>query len=322
MLYYDRRLPAKLAALLQPDGPLRWLAEYARSDEQMRIEFRRDQDNRSQGSIQVYYGRTSPFQVVGRARSPAVLEADETYRQLSSSLFAPSVDLGAAEADLRRHLAACLAASPSALVGGEGKVHNALLRRYGVFFREGDPLLAVDSEIQIGFDKDEVYRTGSAHREEHGRALKAALSIGNKRDHKKLDVLGILSGGELALIEVKDQRGNIREAACQLAMHLYTFETLRRQTGYDLASVIHGTVAQKIDCGLLPREAAALRLRRPEHLEMVAVIAAPDNRADWIQKWEGQLGDVLKGLPTEKYSVRFWRLSPDDGSIADEHKLL
>lgn len=321
MLYYDRRLPAKLTALLQPDGPLRWLVECARSDEQMRIEFRRDRGNRSQGSIQVYYGRTSPFQVVGRARRPAVLEADETYRRLSSSLFGPSVVLAAAEADLRRHLVACLTASPSALVDGEGKVHNALLRRYGMFFREGHPLLAVDSEIQIGFDKDGVYRTGSAHREAHERALKAALSIGNKRDHKKLDVLGILSGGELALIEVKDQRGNIREAACQLAMHLYTFETLRRQAGYDLAAVIHGMVEQKIDCGLLPSEAAAVRLLRPEHLEMAAVIAAPDDRSDWVNKWKGQMGNVLKGLPTDRYSVRFWRLSPDDGSIADEHKL-
>jgi len=190
------------------------------------------------------------------------------------------------------------------------------MRRYGMFYRAGDPLLAVDSEVRIGFRKDERYSSGGKHQEVHKRDLEKALGLSGQRGHTKLDVLGILPSGELALIEVKDEGGDIREAARQLAAHLYTFGMLWRQDGDKLAEAVNSLAAQKIQCGLIPAAGSTPLATRKE---MIAVIAAPDGRLNWKRIWEAQVVDAIKHVPDLLFKVRFWLLS-SSGDVVEEHQ--
>jgi len=317
MLYYDRQLPLELATLLLPGQPLAWLVEYVRADSRLRIEFRRADQKRRWGSIQIYQGRTSPLEVLGQATASVKISADEDYRKHRPDLFVGALDPSHIELELRRHLALCTAAARAQFTEGEGAIHNALLRRYGLLYRDDDPLVAVDSEVRIGFRKDDRFRTGSEHRDAHLRHLKRDLGVTAERGHTKLDGLGILSSGELALVEVKDEHGDIGTAARQLAAHLYTFGVLLKQSG-DAAEAINGLVAQKVRCGLIPTTKPLPRLT---HSELVAAIAAPEPpSSDWVQRWRAGIGHHLKMVPGVSFRVELWRLSTS-GEIAESQHL-
>lgn len=317
MLYYDRHLPPKLADLLQPGRPLAWLVEYVRADDRLRMEFRRADQTRRWGGIQIYQGRTSPLEVLGQPTATVKLAADREYRKHSPGLFVGPVDPARVESELRRHLALCTAAARAQFAGGEGAIHNALLRRYGLFYRDGDPMVAVDSEVRVGFRKDDSYRNGTEHREAHQRNLKRALGATAEQGHTKLDALGVLTSGELALIEVKDEGGDIGEAARQLASHLFTFGVLLGQAS-EVAASINKLVEQKTHCGLIPSGTPLPRMTRRE---LVAVIAAPEPPStDWVHRWRSSIGDHLKAMPGAPFRVELWRLSCS-GEIAEQRCL-
>ena len=307
-VYYDRRIPLDLRELL--NGPLAWMVDWLRSREaeaaHARLDFRRARGTRRHGGLQVYLGRTSPLEVLGSARGAYKLTAHDRYKTLTPELFAgrmTAVDLADRESLLRRHLATVAATADPTFLTSEARPHGGLMRTYGLDHAEGAPLLAVDSEVRLGFD-DQSAADAFRH------TVRARLGSG-ERIPSKLDALGVLPDGRPALVEVKKPGGDIESACYQLATYMMFFEALAA-TGHDLQSVLEGTIAQKQAVGLIPETAPrAITSSRP-----VPVIAAPDHRPDWRERWVAQTaaregyGDLLDDL-------RFWRLS-EDGVVLEE----
>ena len=73
-----------------------------------------------------------------------------------------------------------------------------LLWRYGHSWRADDPLVLLDSEAQIGFSSR--LRRGTAD-----AAIRRRLQLRDSESiPRKLDALGVLPTGNLAVVEVKD----------------------------------------------------------------------------------------------------------------------
>lgn len=203
---------------------------------------------------------------------------------------------------------------PGAFTEGEAVSHNGLMRRYGIDFRADDPFVAVDSEVAFGFRPDDNYPTGTAHKESYKataagvRGLPAGVS-----PLRKLDALGVLPNGDVAVVEVKGPGGDLAEAARQAAAHVYNLGKLMQASGVDLAAVLNRMAAQKAQLGLVPR-GTYLAARHPR---LVPIIAAPDTDADWSTRWTAAVDPVRK---TSSYldGLRLWRLS-ETGTILEEH---
>lgn len=317
MLYYDRRIEAGLLSLLTEGAPLSWLVAHTRADTQTRLEFRRADGERRRGSIQLYRGRTSPLEVIGLANGQVKLKAHSTYRALAPRLFGSPRMPGGLEDSLVPYLKHVQGTTPDAFTDGEGRVHNELMRRYSLLYTNGDPVLLLDSEVCVGFRKDPHHRTGSTHRLAHQLQMERDLCLPAGQRHTKLDALGLLPSGELALVEVKNANGNIAEAAQQLAAHLYMFSALLRQGEPSLVAAVDGLVSQKVTSGLIPSSPLLPRLTPTQ---LVAVIAAPDAREDWCLHWRAAIGKTLSRVPAIPYRVELWRLQPS-GNIAERQSL-
>ena len=143
-MYYDRCIDEALADAVRPGGTLSWLMDHVRSDEgRMRhahLQFRRDRGDRRHGSVQLYWGRTSPLEFRLRRGGRVRLNADRVYREVNKGAFSEAIPiegLGVLESELRaylREVAGLLANGPlrrRAFVTREAACHAGLLRRYG-----------------------------------------------------------------------------------------------------------------------------------------------------------------------------------------------
>lgn len=316
MMYYDRRVDERVLGLLAHDGPLGWLLDVVRGDDIVRVDFRREDGDRKWGAIQVYMGRTSPLEVVGRSRGRVKLSAHKEYVAVTPSIFA-SVSVAkllSMRTALRGHLRECRSRATHSFVEGEAVSHTGMVRRYGMFFRRGDPLLAVDSEAVIGFRADDSYSTGTAQKEVYLSALRREVPLPEKSQlPRKLDVVGVLPGGDVALVEVKDAKGDILRAVHQAAVHVHRFRALMAQEHYSLGEVINGMVEQKIGVGLLSGD-VDLNVRREPKL--VPIVAAPETERRWSSTWWERTREFIESTDLLE-GIRFWKLS-ETGAIEDE----
>ena len=85
--------------------------------------------------------------------------------------------------------------------------------------------MLVDSEVRVGF-RGAGGRSGTALRTEHELSLRRAVALGSGSVPRKLDAIGVLDTGEVALVEVKTRGGDIRRALQQAAAHVFTFRAL------------------------------------------------------------------------------------------------
>jgi hypothetical protein len=314
-MYYDRRLPTDLLSLLAEGSPLSWMVGHVRSDwgqdNLAHLQFRRANGNRAKGGIQLYLGRTSPLEVVGKTTGHVELAADPFYRGITPSLFGrriPILELPAVGADLDVHLREAARLTNPSFLGGEAVSHAGMMRRYGTGHGRGDPLLAVDSEIRVGFGS-------MAERTISEDDLRSRLRLLGKDDlPRKLDTLGILGDGNIGVVEVKDEHGDLVRAVVQVAAHMFTFTRLSAETGYDLGKVITGTADQKASVGLLPKNFGRLN-GKPK---IVPVIAAPESRATWVSDWLSETQAVRAAHAGLLDGLRFWKLSPQ-GEVLEEH---
>ena len=286
-MYYDRHIDPELANVLMPGGPLTWLMEHVRSSEgrarHAHLEFRRNRDDRPRGSIQLYWGRTSPLEFWLQRGGKIRLEADEAYHQGSKELFSkpiPISQLHGLEVQLRDHLrrAAERLAEPQrrrqAFISGEAIFHAGLLRRYGHGWQSGDPILLLDSEAQIGFSNACERAVSKAELQEQlGLSRSASLPT-------KLDAIGVVPGGDLALIEVKDEGGNIKHAVGQIVVHMARFSRLLAEGS--LEEALRAMLEQKRATDVLPKGSATIR----QGPRLIPWIAAPDQASDWPSAWE------------------------------------
>jgi hypothetical protein len=310
-MYYDRTLPRKLRELARSGGPLEWLVRWVQAEPATRLAFRRNRGSaRKHGALQVYVGRTSPLELQWRKGGGIKLSAHAKYRKVSPSLFSnksPVSSLAALEPHLQQHLQDCRASMPEAFTKGEAVVHNRMMRRYSLQHENLDPVVAVDCEVRIGFGskaEQEAY-IGTARRDSGRSRPRSPLG--------KLDAIGVLRDGDVALIEVKKEEGSLVTAARQVENHVYNFTRLLAE-GHDLPGMLDLMVAQKTSLGLASEGAP----RASSTPCLVPIIAAPDNRADWAAHWSSRVQPVIDA---SQYlgGVRFWRLS-DDGEVLEEQQ--
>ena len=316
MMYYDRSIDTELAAALAPGGPLAWLMEHVRSDTGRRchahLEFRKTRSGaRQRGSVQLYWGRTSPLEIQSRRNNCARLNVYKDYRTGGKSLFSeplPLSHLGQRGGEVHDYLhwaEAFLAANPRrrAFLTGEAICHAGLMRRYGHEWRPDDPLVAVDSEVRIGFANSPTQKNADA-------ALRNHLRLSpSERLPKKLDALGVLHTGDIVLVEAKDATGSIARAAIQLAAHMARFSDLMA-TG-QLHDSVQALFDQKQAVGVIPQGGPHLL----ETARLVPWLAAPDDSADWPAGWREAIHHCAKNLPPSFLSdLTLVRLS-EDGCI-------
>ena len=316
-MYYDRQLQDQVLKLIKPTGPLHWLVRFVKSSPHHRLDFRKTKNE--YGTIELYVGRTSPVKIIGRKSGSKIkLDADAGYKLLSPSLFRITdphhKDL---ENEIRKHIN--LVTDPKinkalkSFTEGEAVSHMGMMRRFGLFHRPNDPLIAVDSEVRIGF-------VSKLEQKKHKKQKKT--DIPGTGEHIKLDTLGVLPTGALALIEVKDEvkgkgkGGDILCALEQVAVHVYRFNKLI-SPDYDIHSQVKGMIEQKVLVGLLPSSASGVLSDEPK---LIPVIAAPDKRPDWAAHWRTTLMEALQQTPEFKpllHDLRFWCLSPE-GDLMEE----
>ena len=322
-MYYDRSIDEELAAALTPGGPLAWLMAHVRSDMgrscHAHLAFRKTRSgDRQRGSVQLYWGRTSPLEIQLRRGSQMRLNADKAYRTLSEPLFAeapPLSRLGQLEDDLRAHLGRVkdfLAHSTprrQAFVTGEAICHAGLMRCYGHGWRPGDLLVTIDSEVRIGFaNRAEQENADAALRNRLGLSPSEALP-------RKLDALGVLHTGDMVLVEVKDAAGSIERAAVQLAAHRARFSGL--MANGLLRDAVQALLDQKRAVGVIPPGGPRLR----ETARLVPWLAAPDESADWPAGWREVIHRCGQKLsPASLADLTLVRLSAD-GRILETQAL-
>ena len=148
------------------------------------------------------------------------------------------------------------------------------MRRYGHGWQRGDPILVLDSEAQIGF----------SNRCERAK-YKAELLKQFRFSHPasvptKLDAMGVLPGGDLALIEVKEEDGDINDAARQIAVHMARFSSLFAEDSFKEA--LRTVLEQKRATDVLPKGSPIIG----QAPRLIPWIAAPDEAPDWPSAWE------------------------------------
>ena len=176
--------------------------------------------------------------------------------------------------------------------------------RYGHDWRLADPILVVDSEAQVGFARRDARDTDDA---DIRRLPELSRSTSIPR---KLDALGVLSSGDLALVEVKDATGNIEHAVIQVAVHLARFSRL--MAGGRLRGAVQEMIDQKIATDVIPRGCVRLR----ERPRIVPCVAAPDTSPDWPADWLKVIDNCSPNLVARLSGLRLIRLR-DDGCIRD-----
>jgi hypothetical protein len=316
MIYYNRTISDDLLDAARLGGPLGWLVPWVRSDPETRLDFRREDGQRTHGGLQVYVGRTSPVEFLGRTRQMVRLTAGKEYQAVTPGIFGTykAAALGSLRTAIEEHIADCRARMPGAFTSGEAVSHNGLMRRYGMAFQAGDRFLAVDSEIAFGFRGDDNYSNGTEHKADYkadaGKDSDLPAGISPLR---KLDALGVLPDGDVAVVEVKDAGGNLAEAARQATAHVYNLRQLM-QSGGDLASVLNRMIAQKVELGLVSK----VTYTSASKPKLVPVVAAPDPAPDWTDRWTAAVAPVRKRT-CYLDGLRFWRLSTT-GTILEEHR--
>ena len=312
-MYYDRHIDEALASTIRPGAALSWLIGHVRSAQgrtrHAHLQFRRDRNGRPQGSIQLYWGRTSPLEFRLRRGGRVRLTAARVYRNASKALFSHAIPLerlGALEGELRAHLRSVgeLLANDApqrrrAFVRHEAVCHAGLVRRYGHSWRAGDPMVVIDSEARIGFRSPE-------RRTADDTAIRQRLHLRHSESiPRKLDALGVLPTGDLALLEIKGTRGSIERAVIQAAVHTVRFSRL--MAGGNLRNVIQAMIEQKTAAGLIPPGCPGLG----ETPRIVPCIAAPHPSCNWPARWRASVdacGAELAGVLPELMLVR---LHPD-----------
>ena len=310
-MYYDRSLRKELLALASANGPLAWLLRWVEAEAATRLAFRRANGARNHGAVQVYVGRTSPLEFLWRTKGAVVLSADAKYRKVSPALFSqqhPVASLAALEPRLRQHLDDCRSSMPEAFTKGEAVVHNRMMRRYSLHHRKDDPVVAVDCEVKVGFDS-----------KKQRQAYVDAATRDPGRSHpdsplRKLDAIGILREGEVALIEVKKEGGGLATAARQVEDHVFNFTRLLDER-HDLAGMLDCMVEQKQGLGWVSDGASSA----PTSPLLVPIVAAPDHQADWVSRWSSKIAPVANASDYLG-DLRFWRLS-NDGEVVEEYRL-
>lgn len=318
MIYFDRRLPGPLLDLLKRDGPASWLVPLVRSgldaDVRPHIQFRRNQGKRSYGSIQVYFGRTSPLEILGISKNRIAFRGDKGYIALSRELFEMNVspdELLTLRPRIEAHLqASCqrVLRTSLAFVRGEAICHAGMLRRYGQDFVAGDQFVAVDSEVRAGFDS-----ASQQHKFEEQE--RSALGFRSGDFPRKLDAAVVLASGDLGVVELKAKGEGLRRAALQAAVHVGVFSELRSQRGSPyLVNVINSMLEQKASVGLLGHG------RFPslsDGFKIVPIVAVPEQREDWTDLWRKELASVLQTTGSRLAGLRLWQLAQDGILIQD-----
>lgn len=284
-MYYDRHIDDALADTLKPGGALAWLRGHVDSPEGQRhhahLQFRRAKGGRERGSIQLYWGRTSPLEFQSRRDGRVRLQAHRTYHDAHPELFSSAMTLDTLEAlepALRDHLSAASAillgpeARRQAFLKGEATCHAGMMRRYGHGWRTEDPLVALDAEARVGFDSRDAQKRDD-------EALTRQLGLrGDEALPKKLDTIGVSPEGDLVLVEVKDAKGDISRAVTQAAAHVARFSRLLEG---GLRARAQRMLDQKRRVGLLPSGCPDVS----STARVIPWVAAPDTDPDWATRW-------------------------------------
>lgn len=312
-MYYDRRVPQGLLDLLRPGGPLGWVLPWLRSPEAeaagAHLQTRSDRQDRKHGGLQLYLGRTSPLELRPDARGRLRLQADPFYRALSPDLFgrAWTVDTLDDQA-LHAHVRSAAQQAPRSFLEGEAVVQAGLMRRYGPLAATRPPLLALDSEVVIGFFSSQDQRQFNADlRGVLGLPVREALP-------RKLDLLALDEAGSLLLVEVKADATGLARAAWQAAAHVARFQALLAAQPDWYPAVPAGLASQRAQTGLLGQ---ATPPPLPSPPELVPVIAAPSADPHWQRAWKAEIAPVLAAAGPWLSALRLWRLS-GSGELLEE----
>ena len=310
--YYDRSLPEPLFRHVGPGGGLDWLPAWLVSstavERRARVEFRRNAKDHKHGALMVYMGRTRPLVVIGSPGGDVRIDAEDSYKQQRPGIFGTCAasEVRGMKAELQTFLNECRV--DVTFLEGEGAVQGALARRYSVDQVAGEPLI-VDTEVRLGFATSAGLK-GTAHR----NALRDRLRrehpsfVGTKSTPTKLDVAAILPSGDLGVIELKKETGDLVEAVRQVAAHVFAFPIL----GATVIRGVHNLVAQKVEGGFLPAGRGGLRAQR-----LIPIVGAPDSNPGWLARWRRETQHLRHDLAPLLRDLRFWRLS-DTGDILED----
>ena len=313
-MYYDRCLHPDLLAHLLPTGALRWLIDPAHTLHPLaHIEFRKDRADNKLGAIYVYLGRTAVLTIKAKASGRFELGGDAFYQALTPGLFVTqhsAAELTQARELLAIHVQSAIIALTdprrAAFIEKEAIVHAGFMHRHGRSHRPGDPLVAIDTEVVLGF-------SSTPAREDFQAKLRKAVAIpASEALPKKLDTIGITDTGAVALVEIKDKAGDLARAVTQAAVHAYRFHRLLELRSSDLLEVLDGHRQQKMQIGLLPASASVPAIRSA----FLPVIAAPDDRRNWATIWRTQTASVRAANAEHLAGLEFWRLS-ESGEILE-----
>ena len=306
-----------LARTIEPGEALSWLMDYVHSregaDRHAHIQFRRNCRDRRLGSIQLYWGRTSPLELRLRRGSRVRLSADSTYKAEGAHLFSETVPidrLDQLEDEFRSYLMRignlldCSPKRRQSFVKHEAVCHAGLMRRYGHGWSTGDPLVVIDSEAQIG------YSDGPRRDADDAKTREQLQLSRSETIPRKLDALCVFPAGELGLLEVKDARGSIDRALVQAAGHLVRYSHLLALG--NVRDTIQAMIDQKNTAGLIPHGCPRL----DDSPRIVPCIAAPVDPSGWPANWRRAIDSCSRGMKALLSDVLLIRIDPA-GSILD-----
>jgi len=298
-------------------GPLAWLVEDVRGEwgASWGAHLQTRAADNSADRLQLYVGRESPLYVEVAKGGFRVDVGDGKNRPERPPFFKQAMSaglLGSHGPAIKAWLDEAMAKlNPSFNDMPEPRAQVGMARRYGLNYQAGDPLLVLDTEAVVGFRGGRDQK-GSQERD----ALKRNLEKKGIGWHKKLDVVGVLPSGRLALVEVKGAPKDLLKAVDQVLCYQALFERVRSSRGLS-GRELGSWMSQKRKAGLLPRARTPLPSDEPP----VPVLAAPDAEADgWEARWKAIIAPAMTKHAAALKDLRLLRLGPD-GEILDQARL-
>jgi hypothetical protein len=203
-MYYNRTLSPAFAQLLEANGPLRWLFEYVKSQEELDFLIGKNDDGEW---ISVYRGLSRILSILPCSKNLYKLKADPAYMGLNPKAYDQKL-LSIQELNI---LVKEIKDNPKFdryyENEKEGYYQNKFSRQFGICGLPEDPFVIVDKEAVIGYvDTTEKDLLFNAIQKPYKELQTLISDIDEKRYDKDLENKSL--GGELDFLAL-DKHGNI-----------------------------------------------------------------------------------------------------------------
>jgi hypothetical protein len=265
-MYYDRTIE-KLACLIEKEGPLRWLFDYVKGNDELDFLVGR---NKQKEWISVYRGLSRILTILpSREAGKIKVDAADAYKSIGVEIYGDKKP-----SDLKKYMLEDLVETVKADTKKfsryydnkkEGYYQNILSRTYGISGNPDNEFVIIDKEAVIGYkDEDEKQKEYPNFFKRYEKPLKAlsknpqryGRNLIKKRFGNEVDFLALDKDDNLLIIEYKHgtNASGIYLSPIQIGLYYDLYNKLYCEEKDGFCKAIFSMLEQKQKIGLIHPE--------------------------------------------------------------------